>query len=201
MSTRKKKTCGFEGCTSYDNGGGLCSAHWLQRKQGKTLRPVLRTPLERFWAKVDRKTPEECWPWLGATNGGSPGHGKIHWGGRYTYAHRVSYELEYGVELGNLKIDHQCRNPICVNPGHLKAVTQAENLQNVGLRKDNTSGYRGVSYFSDREKWVADVAFTENGVQTRKRVGYYETAEEAAEAAKAYRMIHHTNNLEDRKND
>jgi hypothetical protein len=44
-------------------------------------------------------------------------------------AHRVSYELAYGSIPDGMEIDHLCRNPSCVAPLHLEAVTHAENAR------------------------------------------------------------------------
>lgn len=43
-------------------------------------------------------------------------------------AHRFSYQLYKGNIPKNLVIDHLCKNPSCVNPDHLEAVTNRENI-------------------------------------------------------------------------
>lgn len=43
-------------------------------------------------------------------------------------AHRHAYEKEYGPIPDGLVIDHLCRVGLCVNPLHLEAVTNKENI-------------------------------------------------------------------------
>lgn len=87
-----------------------------------------KTLEERYWPKVDRRSPDECWPWLAALKGN--GYGVIGRGGRgagYSYAHRVAYELAVGPIPPSMTIDHLCRNRRCCNPSHLEIVTRGEN--------------------------------------------------------------------------
>lgn len=84
------------------------------------------TVQERFDAKYIPEPNSGCWLWLGAMDG--HGYGHLYVGGRYLSAHRVGYELQNGQIPVGMVIDHLCRTPACVNPDHLDAVTQSENL-------------------------------------------------------------------------
>lgn len=81
---------------------------------------------EDAWArKVD--TRGECWLWLGARKAGT--YGFFHYAGRQGKAHRYAYERFVGPIPPGYQIDHLCRNPSCVRPDHLEAVTPRENLR------------------------------------------------------------------------
>lgn len=99
--------------------------------------------IERFWRYVDMRGPRECWPWTGSLN--DAGYGQLapdkSTGDRSPLrAHRVSYELNYGVIPSSLVVDHLCHNDStcpggaaclhrrCVNPNHLEAVTLVRNI-------------------------------------------------------------------------
>lgn len=85
-----------------------------------------RSLLERFSEKYLISTPNECWIWLGAKD--SSGYGQISNNHKRVGAHRIAWEIANSRKLYDDEvIDHLCRNPSCVNPAHLEAVSMKEN--------------------------------------------------------------------------
>lgn len=81
--------------------------------------------MDRFWSKVEKT--DGCWNWTAVKN--QKGYGRFKLDGRLRSAHRVSYEMCVGPIPDGLVIDHLCRNPSCVRPDHLEAVTSGENTR------------------------------------------------------------------------
>lgn len=90
-----------------------------------------KSPIERFTDKINVSSSSfyegtPCWMWTAS---------RTRWGyGRFSdderrvvCAHRWSYEYFIGPIPAGLTIDHLCRNPACVNPIHLEAVTMRVN--------------------------------------------------------------------------
>lgn len=80
--------------------------------------PTLLIPdLMRFWSKVDRKSKDECWNWLGSKN--ELGYGRFRVEHKMYGSHRISYFIENDKDPKSSMVCHECNNPPCVNPYHL----------------------------------------------------------------------------------
>ena len=80
---------------------------------------------DRFFGKVDARGC--CWEWTDTPL--ASGYGSFGMSGKTYRAHRVAYEFLIGPIPRRLVLDHLCRNLLCVFPGHLEPVTQAENVR------------------------------------------------------------------------
>jgi hypothetical protein len=67
------------------------------------------------------------------------------------------------------EIDHINRNTLDNRKSNLRCVTHSQNLMNTGMRKDNKSGHRGVSWFERDSKWEVKIQLDGK----RKRIGYF----------------------------
>lgn len=92
------------------------------------------TTEDRFLAKTHADLG--CWLWTGATLKG--GYGLFFADGRKILAHRWSYQEYVGPIPDGLYIDHLCETRNCVNPTHLEAVTNRQNvLRGTGITAKN----------------------------------------------------------------
>lgn len=95
------------------------------------------------------------------------------------YAHRLAWLYVHGA-FPSKGLDHIDGDKLNNRIANLREATQAQNLQNIGSRR-NSTGYTGVRIRSDRS---AGKLFAAQIMVNRKNInlGYFDTPEEAHEA-------------------
>lgn len=106
---------------------------WPHNSKGAEDRPGRRidqktrglTPKEerRFWARVEKGGPAECWNWTGGKNIDGHGwfmieHGRCMHVRAGLQVRRVAWALVNGTIPDKTKVFNRCGNPLCVNPEH-----------------------------------------------------------------------------------
>ncbi len=94
------------------------------------------TPAERrrFIGYI-KPTPNGCWSWTGRTI--KTGRGYFQARNKRIIAPRVSYSMFVGIIPDALVVMHSCDNPNCVNPSHLVAGTQLQNIADRDAKQRN----------------------------------------------------------------
>lgn len=95
-----------------NHAGRICRDQ-LWNKKPKTME-------DRFWAKVDKKGPDECWRWKGS-HSKKYGRPQFAIDGRHMrWASRAALTIKLGRDIRpNYEACHTCDNVWCVNLNHV----------------------------------------------------------------------------------
>lgn len=92
---------------------------------------------ERFWPKVQKVAPQDCWLWIGANN--KKGYGNFWDGQKQVKPHRFIYRHIMGNEIPEgYVVMHTCDRPGCVQPEHLRCGTSTDNNKDMGSKGRNS---------------------------------------------------------------
>lgn len=101
------------------------------------------------------------------------------------FNHRIIFFMHHGFLPPCL--DHIDTNKSNNRIENLRPATLSQNQHNAGIRKDNTSGVKGVTWHIGRNKWLGQVWY--NG--TNNYIGSYDSLSEATTAVhKAREQLH-----------
>lgn len=89
---------------------------------------------DRFWAKVDKRGPSECWEWKAARLPSGHGRFRLSQPRRLVPSHRFAWEIENGPMPNGALACHHCDNPSCCNPAHIYPGTPLSNMQDMHRR-------------------------------------------------------------------
>ena len=97
--------------------------------------------------------------------------------------------------VGKQYVDHIDKNKLNNIVENLRWVSSSENSRNRSMRSNNTTAYKGVSFYKRYNKYEANISYEGK----KHRLGYFNTAEDAAKAydkrAKELDPVHFTLNF------
>lgn len=118
----------------------------------------MHSPVEaRFWSKVDVRGDEDCWLWTASVINGYGNFSLPKEAGkrRNVRAHRWAFSHYVGEIPTGWYVCHRCDTPRCVNPRHLFAGTQTDNLKDAS-RKGRLRGWMAPGELNKRSKLTND---------------------------------------------
>ena len=96
------------------------------RKPYERRKPIkLKSGIIELMKRIDKKTDNECWNWLGSIN--NCGYGRLMFNKKVYLAHRLLLIVLNSQSLNGLEVHHLCYNKKCCNPKHLQIVTKQEH--------------------------------------------------------------------------
>ncbi len=104
---------------------------------------------------------------------------------RTVYMHK-EIAVRAGICRRELQADHKNGNKLDNTRSNLREATNQMNQANVSRQKNNSTGFKGVSFKKSLQKWVARIGVN----RTRIHLGYFSTPEEASEAYTKAAILH-----------
>lgn len=179
------KICEVEGCHCKVKAKGYCSKHYTQLlRYGKVFNKTIKD-------KTNKIIQYENYAEIILLNLQSEEIGRViidkddidkvkdfKWHLSHGYARNNEIGFLHRLIMNcpqDMVVDHINHNPLDNRKSNLRICTQQENMLNQSVRKDNTSGHKGICWNKEKNKWQSSIYI--NG--KKKHLGYFNTKEEA----------------------
>jgi len=91
-----------------------------------------------------------------------------------------------GVVDRDIEVDHRDRNHLDNRRMNLRECTSSQNSMNVGIKKNNTSGFKGVCFDATKKKWKASLLADGCVILNKRFNNLIDAVKAYNEAAKIY---------------
>lgn len=119
------------------------------------------------------------WRWYATTLGYA--YRSVYIGNRRKIAAAL-HHCVIGYPLNGLEVDHINRNTLDNRLINLRIVDRKQNMNNIGIRADNKSGYRGIHWNKEKQRWTVQYQ--------HKHVGHFNDLNKAIEFQSQYIYVH-----------
>ena len=182
------KICSVEGCDGKHVGNGYCSRHYQQiRLHGKISKRTMFDPNEFIFegniCKIllyNQKCEVIAINIIDKEDYEKVKNGKMSitkdgycWSTKVGLLHRFIMDCPEGMD-----VDHENHNTLDNRKVNLKICTRTQNSRNMSIPKNNTSGYKGVTWDKRCNKWMAQIMINRKNIF----LGYFDDKVEAARA-------------------
>ena len=146
--SNRRGTAGSEVSVKKRNVNVPCHG-WMNKDGSKRY-----TAAQRLWMRVDKRSPDECWSWIGSLGVGGYGY-MLDDDGKGTRPCRVAWSTIHGPIPSGMCVCHHCDRPRCCNPSHLFIGTQNDNIQDMKLKgRARTRSRRGEESPTHKLTWA-----------------------------------------------
>jgi hypothetical protein len=134
--------------------------------------------MQLAWQQFTYKDGLLTWRKTGKVAGyvAKSGYTQVYCCGRLEYAHRIIFVMFYGYLPD--QVDHIDCNRSDSRIENLRPANNSTNQWNRQIDRRNTSGFKGVYWHKQREKWHAEIRVN----NVKRSLGLFDTAEEGGRA-------------------